>query len=89
MPFQKINCILPEIESKELSKDQKYLYEMCLAISSGECPLELVHCGPGKMSHARWLTTANRLLRLYAGTPDPTENLITLAEFILKVYALV
>ena len=33
------------------------------------------------------LTTANRLLRLYAGTADPTQNLTTLAEFILKVYA--
>ena len=87
VPFQKINCILPEIESKELSTDQKYLYDMCLAISSGECPPELAHRDPGKTSHARWLTTANRLLRLYAGTPDPTENLPTLAEFILKVYA--
>nr|CAI5860792.1 unnamed protein product [Callosobruchus analis] len=36
----------------------------------------------GKQSHSRWLTTANRLLRLYIGTESPSKNLKMLAEYI-------
>ena len=39
------------------------------------------------MSHARWLTTANRILRLYVATSNPHGPLILLAEFVMKVYA--
>ncbi|GBL89310.1 hypothetical protein AVEN_225843-1 [Araneus ventricosus] len=36
---------------------------------------------------ARWLTTANRILRLYISTSDPSNELLTLVVFILRVYA--
>lgn len=42
---------------------------------------------PGKMSHARWLTMANRILRLYVSTPDPSDNMKSIVSFIMKVYA--
>ena len=42
---------------------------------------------PGKLSHARWLTLANRLLRTYISTTKPSESLKELATFIIKVYA--
>lgn len=42
---------------------------------------------PGLISHARWLTTANRILRLYIGTRKPSHNLKALVTFIVKVYA--
>ena len=39
------------------------------------------------MAHSRWLTTANRILRLYISTDEPSENLNTIAQFLMKVYA--
>lgn len=39
------------------------------------------------MSHARWLTRANRILRLYVSTESPSEKLVTLATYVVKAYA--
>jgi len=39
------------------------------------------------LNHSRWLTTANRLLRLYVSTEKPSRNLVHLATFIMRVYA--
>lgn len=39
------------------------------------------------MSHARWLTRANRILRLYVSTKAPSQKLKILATYIVKVYA--
>ena len=38
------------------------------------------------MFHARWVTTANRIRRLYVATEHPSSELITLTKFVLKVY---
>ncbi|CAH1113072.1 unnamed protein product [Psylliodes chrysocephalus] len=56
---------IPLLPTQDLSKDQKYLYEISVAISNGILPANLVHCNPGNLCHSRWLTTANRILRLY------------------------
>ena len=42
---------------------------------------------PGKLAHSRWLTTANRILRLYVATEEPSDTLLTITEYIMKVYA--
>ena len=39
------------------------------------------------MCHFWWLTLANRVLRRYASVSTPSENLKTLADFIINVYA--
>ncbi|CAG9789165.1 unnamed protein product [Diatraea saccharalis] len=52
---------------KELSTDQKYLYEKCHAVMTGSCSPKLANRQPGKKAHSRWLTTANRILRFYNG----------------------
>ena len=39
------------------------------------------------MNHSRWLTVANRTLRLYVSTLDPSYELKELVVFIIKVYA--
>ncbi|KAK2578323.1 hypothetical protein KPH14_012624 [Odynerus spinipes] len=39
------------------------------------------------MVHSRWLTTANRILTLYVATTNPSYNLKTLVEYVMKVYA--
>lgn len=85
--FKARDCELPLITKKDLSTDQRYLYDMCNAISSGSCTDRLSKLQPGKMCHSRWLTTANRILRKYVSTRKPSKNLITLTDFVLKVYA--
>lgn len=78
--------MLPEM-AKDLSTDQQYLYKIVSAVISGEFPEDLGNKSPGKLSHARWITRANRILRLYVSTEEPSENLKTLATFVVKVYA--
>lgn len=84
--FESIECSLPQIDSKILSTDQKYLFEISKAISSGDCSSDLARRHPGNICHSRWLTTANRILRLYISTENPSQNLKIIVEFILKVY---
>ncbi|CAG9826869.1 unnamed protein product [Diabrotica balteata] len=87
--FEIIESDLPEltIPSKELSSDQSYLYDICQAISNGNVYENLANRSPGKLAHSRWLTMANRVLRLYVGTEHPTSRLKDLVQFIIKVYA--
>ncbi|CAG4928614.1 unnamed protein product [Colias eurytheme] len=86
--YRSISCILPDISNvQDLSSDQQYLYDICMAINCGHCSISLSKKNPGKIVHSRWLTMANRLLRLYVSTTSPTENLIHLVTFILNVYA--
>lgn len=81
-----ISSQLPVINADDLSTDQKYLYKICTAVITGKCPDDLAHKSPGKLSHARWLTKANRILRLYISTSKPSENLIQLSHYVVKVY---
>lgn len=78
---------LPLCAPSDLSTDQEYLMEICKAVASGQCSDELANRKPGKLGHARWLTTGCRLLRLYVGTPKPNRQLKNLVELIMKVYA--
>lgn len=70
-----------------LSSDQKYLFDMCCAISTGCCGNALAQRSPGKLNHARWLTLANRILRLYVSKNRPSVNLRMLVQYILYAYA--
>lgn len=85
--FEVISTELPALNPNLLSSDQKYLFEICTAISSGSVSPNLANKDPGKLAHSRWLTCANRILRLYIGTAKPTKNLRDLATFIMRVYA--
>lgn len=88
--FQPIECELDGLfpdTITDLSSDQQYLLDICKAVSSGVCPTGLAGRSPGKLSHARWLTTANRILRLYISTRSPSSSLQELAKFVMKVYA--
>ncbi|GBM40424.1 hypothetical protein AVEN_122638-1 [Araneus ventricosus] len=66
--FNSIECELPGIDLTNLSCDQKYLLDICTTISSGVGFSDLVKRQPGTWNLARWLTTANRILRLYIST---------------------
>lgn len=85
--FQRISTELPKFSLTDTSTDQTYLYRIVSAASTGIFPKDLENKSPGKMSHARWLTRANRILRLYVSTESPSENLVILATYVVKVYA--
>ena len=61
--FTQIEGSLPNISRQDPSTDQRYLCDMCNAISKGVCSEQLPQHDPGALSHLRWLTAANRLLR--------------------------
>ena len=85
--FSAIPSEVITLDSTELSTDQQYLLQIYNAVSSGECPNELALKNPGKMHHARWLTTANRILRLCVSEPSPSSDLLVIVNYIMKVYA--
>lgn len=76
-----------DIKSLNLSTDQELLYYMCKAVSLGNVDEDLARRLPGKVSKSRWLTTAIRILRIYISETEPSEELIILSEFVMKVYA--
>ena len=86
--YDKMEGELPVIESEELSTDQKYLYDIFSAVINGHCSQDLFLRNPGAINHARWLTTGNRILRMYIGSENPISELVTLATFVIRVYAL-
>ncbi|XP_036347606.1 uncharacterized protein LOC118756984, partial [Rhagoletis pomonella] len=75
------------IGSWELRNDQRYLFDMVLAVNNGECDEYLASKSPGPVSTARWLTTASRLLRVYVSKESPSAELRNMVEFVVKVYA--
>lgn len=86
-PITEILTVFPDISKiEDLSCDQKYLYDICQAAATGNCAESLLSRSPGKLSHARWLIAANRIMRLYIGTENPSHNLVTLANFVGRVY---
>lgn len=83
---------IEESVMKDLSTDQLYLLRICLLIQRGFSASDnyisyLQTAQPGAISHARWLTKANRLLRLYACQERPSDNLLRIVRFILNFYA--
>lgn len=86
--YKKIeNVGLPaNIEDWDLRDDQKYLYEISMAIHTGMCSEELATKKPGKQHNARWMTKASRYCRLYVSKAKPTKNLIDIVTYIQKVY---
>ena len=66
--------------------DQQHLLEIHCAISKGIVDHPVFHRNPGALYHSRWLTTANRILRLDVTMSDPSENSLLLTEFVMKVF---
>ncbi|ESO05609.1 hypothetical protein HELRODRAFT_171263 [Helobdella robusta] len=84
--FEPIETELPSIHQNDLSTDQTYLFDIRNRIMKGDIPLSLSLRNPGKMSHSRWITTANRILRLYVAVQNPSTALKVLAQYVMKVY---
>ena len=73
--------------SLDLSSDQKYLRDILIIISTGIIPVNFENRSPGKIGYARWLTTANRVLRLYITCISPSDDLCIIKSYIVNVYA--
>ncbi|GBM10421.1 hypothetical protein AVEN_263337-1 [Araneus ventricosus] len=71
--FYSIEWDLPGIDPTNLSCDQKYLLDICTTLSSGVCSSDLAKSQPSTLNLASWQTTANRILRLYISTSDPSN----------------
>ncbi|GBO46904.1 hypothetical protein AVEN_65118-1 [Araneus ventricosus] len=80
--YEPIDCSIPDIDRNLLSNDQHYLLDISNAIILGHCPEDFANRDPGPLSHSRWLTAANRVLRLYISSSDPSGNLKEKVGFI-------
>lgn len=72
--------------SDSLCTDQKTLFDLCAAVSTGYVSPELAKRKLGKLSHTRWTTAASRVLRIYLSEVNPSETLRTVVRHILFVY---
>lgn len=84
--YQRIEAVHIDVDIEDLGTDQMYLAKIYNAIREGECSSSLAQQNPGKMGHARWLTTANRILRLYVSSEEPSDNFKCIVEYIMKIY---
>lgn len=84
--YAAIDAPIPQVDMKVLSTEQKYMFEMHSAIVSGYCSDDLAARNPGKLNLARWTTTANRVMREYVSNCNPSEHLVIIVTFIIKVY---
>lgn len=89
--FEKIEfkCDIENIDSvsASYSADQKYLFNICKAISTGNVSESLAKQTIDEVSHSRWHTTGGRILREYVSNPRPSAVLCLLANYVVKVYA--
>jgi len=77
---------MPIVDPEVLSHDQLYLYMIIESIKKQSFSNDFLNKKPGPMSKARWITTANRLCRLYITTSEPPENLYLVVHFIVNFY---
>lgn len=79
--------LLPHDVEKDLSHEQRYFYQLCRTIQEGVLFVQgLEKREPGLLDNARWLTKANRILRLYISTPEPSRQLKRLVRAIVQFY---
>lgn len=89
--FEKMELLnMPEMDvsftSSVLNSDQKYLYEMGLAVSKGYVDDKLAACKLGNIVDPRWTILSSRFLRLYVATERPSLKLRSVVQFIQNVY---
>ena len=70
----------------DLSHDQRLLLEYARGISEGNLETRWLKMKISPINHARWLTLAIRIMRLYVTEECPSEELKILTKFIVKVY---
>ncbi|GBN14480.1 hypothetical protein AVEN_123392-1, partial [Araneus ventricosus] len=76
---------IPDIDRNLLKRDQQYLLDISNAITLGHCPEDL-QIGPWSFVPFQKATVANRVLRFYISSSNPSGNLKEIVGFILKSY---
>ena len=79
--------ILEESVVNDLSKDQKYTYDVRHAIIQGYFPPDLANREPGPLGGTRWGTLANRLMRKYVSTKNPSRKFQDIIRSIILYWA--
>ncbi|KAF0288495.1 hypothetical protein FJT64_013150 [Amphibalanus amphitrite] len=77
---------LPPDVVQQLSTDQQLLHQLASAVQNGSVDPATARRRIGPLNHARWLTLATRLLRLYMATADPSRALRDLVQFVVCHY---
>ena len=81
---------IPEDILSKMSTDQKTSYRLVSAVKSGSLPESLQYIKCGALSHARWLTTGQRLIFLHTrhhGLDKREKKVLdTLAKFFANFY---
>lgn len=70
-----INSDLIGVDRNDLSNEQKIVFEILQAVSTGACSIALSRASPGPILQARWIITASRILRFCVGTQETFQNL--------------
>lgn len=75
-------------DHSKLNNDQDRFYSTCLALIHGdESHINLIkHRKIGKIGHARWHTTIDRICTVYMTTEKPSKDLVILTQFGVKIY---
>ena len=74
------------VTNEDISTDQRYLLRIYNAVKIGSVDESLAMTEPGNISHARWLTMANRFLRLYVASSEPSDELLRIVTYIMRAY---
>jgi hypothetical protein len=81
---------LPEDVVRDLSRDQKLIYQRWSAVRTGTLTRDVALCKPGPIVHSRWLTTAETFLTMYQSNHrlegELLERLEVIVTYIVSVY---
>lgn len=73
--------------TEDLSTNQKYLFAISDAVSTGQCYRGLENRKPGAIEQSRSITTVCRILRLYVSSSNPDEALKYLTQSMTSLCA--
>ena len=77
--FEALPTEVIDINKGDLCTDLKYLVMAYNCVSSDHYEDSFPNINPRKLNHSRWLTTANRFLRLY----DSSDNFLRIVKYIV------
>ena len=76
---------LPDHVIDDLSTDQHYGYRLVKAIRVGVIPRNLALLEIVPVNHSRWLTTSNRILRIYVSCNNLSGKYLDNLQLIVKI----
>lgn len=75
---------IPKKVLEKMSTDQKSCYKLVEAVKAGHLPPGMQEMLPGKQSHARWLTTGQRLVFLWTRKHSLTGSNLKVLEMLVR-----